>query len=159
MSIRFLPCPFCGTRHDSRSIRFTDVFGDNIGDLQTIHDFEHVRDPSNAAWPEDWERMSEEDRQQVSKVYLESIEGVDRIGIVCACCGAYRSVEADLVGFPAEGWVENFRLVANVRSLSAIEVALEDAIPGPVKRQYQEVLDTLRGILDDEEMQEEADDA
>lgn len=150
MSIKLLPCPFCGTRHDCRNIRFTDVFGDFIGDLQTIHDFEHVRDPSNAAWPEDWERMSEEDRAQVSKVYLESIDGVDRIGIVCACCGAYHDIEAGLVGFPEEGWAENFRIVSNARSLPAMEVAMKYAIdelsPGPVRSQYQAVLDALQAI-------------
>lgn len=47
----FRPCPICGRRLTMNDIQFYDCEGERIVDLETMHDYEHARDPSNTPPP------------------------------------------------------------------------------------------------------------
>lgn len=79
------PCPICGRKFTMHGIQFYDCDGQRIGDLEAMHDFEHARDPSNIAAPEDWARMSEVDHRQASEIYAESLSAVETITVTCNC--------------------------------------------------------------------------
>ena len=113
----FRPCPICGRRLTMNNVHFCDCDGEYIGDLETMHDYEHARDPSNIAAPEDWARMSEADRRQASEIYEESLSAVETIIVTCnTCnCGYCKMVDAWDIDFPDAGWVDGFKEKANRR--------------------------------------------
>ena len=120
-----LPCPFCGASHSVRDIRFYDECGDLFGDLSMIHDFEHILDPSNSTWPEEWENLDEVDRERIVKSYLECIEGVVYITLACSNCGGSYSVDRCDTNFPEEGWFEDFIDEVDDRSMFALIATLD----------------------------------
>lgn len=108
------PCPICGRKLSMNDIQFCDCDGERIGDLETMHDFEHAEDPSNIAAPEDWANMSEADRRQASEIYAESLSAVETIVVTCHC-GYCMMISVWGIGFPDEGWVDEFKAKANRR--------------------------------------------
>lgn len=110
----FRPCPICGRRLTMNDIQFYDCDGERIGDLEAMHDFEHARDPSNIAYPEDWEKMAEPDRRQASEIYAESLSAVETITVTCNC-GYCMMIDAWGIDFPDAGWVDGFKEKANRR--------------------------------------------
>ena len=110
----FRPCPICGRRLTMNDIQFYDCEGERIVDLETMHDYEHARDPSNIAAPEDWAHMSEADRRQAPEIYAESLSAVETIIVTCNC-GFCMMIDAWDIGFPDAGWVDGFKEKANRR--------------------------------------------
>lgn len=110
----FRPCPICGRRLTMNDIQFYDCDGERIGDLEAMHDFEHARDPSNIAAPEDWADMSEADRRQASEIYAELLSAVETIAVTCNC-GCCMMIDAWGTDFPDAGWVDGFKAKANRR--------------------------------------------
>lgn len=110
----FRPCPICGRRLTMNDVQFCDCDGERIGDLEAMHDFEHAKDPSNVAAPEDWADMSEADRRQASEIYAESLSAVETIVVTCHC-GYCMMIDAWGIDFPDAGWVDGFKEKANRR--------------------------------------------
>ncbi len=110
----FRPCPICGRRLTMNDIHFYDSDGERIGDLKTMHDFEHAEDPSNIARPEEWAEMAEPDRRQASEIYAEALSAVEAITATCNC-GYCMMIDAWDIGFPDAGWVDGFKAKANRR--------------------------------------------
>lgn len=112
--IAFKPCPYCGRKLTTKDLRFFDQ-DSYLGDMEMIHDFEHILDPSNSTWPSDWERMDEGDRQGVVKNYLETVEVVEDIQLHCSC-GASITVDRWSIPFPDEEWLDEFAAKVNRRA-------------------------------------------
>lgn len=110
----FRPCPICGRKLTMDDIQFCDCDGERIGDLEAMHDFEHAKDPSNIAAPEDWANMSEADRRQASEIYAESLSAVESIVVTCNC-GYFMMIHVWRTDFPDVGWVDGFKEKANRR--------------------------------------------
>lgn len=110
----FRPCPICGRKLTMNDIQFCDCDGERIGDLETMHDYEHAKDPSNIAAPEDWADMSEVDRRQASEIYAELLSAVESIVVTCNC-GYFMMIHVWRTDFPDEGWVDGFKEKANRR--------------------------------------------
>ncbi len=110
----FRPCLICGRKLTLGNIRFFDDEGERIGDFETMHDFEHARDPCNIAYPADWEKMTEPDRRQAAEIYTEMLGYVEFLAVQCPC-GYSKTVYAWGIGFPDEGWVDRFKEKANRR--------------------------------------------
>nr|DAH33978.1 MAG TPA: hypothetical protein [Caudoviricetes sp.] len=110
----FRPCPICGRRLTMNNIHFCDCEGEYIEDLETMHDFEHARDPSNIAAPEDWVHMSEADRRQAPEIYAEALSAVEAIIVTCNC-GFCMMIDPWDIDFPDAGWVDGFKEKANRR--------------------------------------------
>lgn len=152
----FLPCPYCGRALTTRDLRIFDQ-DSYLGDMEMVHDFEHILDPSNACIPEDWEGMDEEDRQRVGKLYQETVETVEDIQLHCTC-GASITVDRWKTCYPEEGWLEEFEFLVNRRSVRAMETTLNhliDKLPGGLLRQrYQDALTALQAVRRIQEGQE-----
>lgn len=108
------PCPICGRRLAMNNVQFYNCDGERIWDLETMHDFEHARDPSNIATPEDWAHMSEADRRQAAELYAEILSGVEAITVTCNC-GYCMMIDSWDIDFPDAGWVDGLKGKANRR--------------------------------------------
>lgn len=148
MTADFLPCPYCGRKLTTDDLRFFDEES-YLGDMEMVHDFDHILDPSNSAIPEDWRGMDEEDRQGVGKIYQETVEAVEDIQLHCTC-GASVTVDRWKTCYPEEGWLEEFEDEVNRRSIKAMETTLNHIIDrscgGDVRRAYQDALTALQEV-------------
>ncbi len=122
MTADFLPCPYCGRKLTTGDLRFFDA-DSYLGDMEMVHDFDRILDPSNSSIPEDWKGMDEDDRQRVGKIYQETVEAVEDIQLHCTC-GASVTVDRWRTSYPEEGWLEEFEDEVNARSMLALIATL-----------------------------------
>ncbi len=112
--IAFKPCPVCGRPLTTKDVRFFDC-DSLIGDMDMISDFEHVLDPSNSCYPEDWKNLDEKDRQQIGRNYRECVEAVETIIVMCDC-GLSIAIDRWSIPFPDAGWLDEFAAKINRRA-------------------------------------------
>ncbi len=145
-----LPCPCCGCRFNERDIHFYTDEGELLGDLEMISDFDHITNPRNAIWPEDWDKMDEADRDQIVKTYLSEVEEVYTVAVLCPFCGFSKPFSVGASFLEDERWFQWFVDEVNRRSERAMEVALQHSVDvladGPVRRAYQAALSALQAI-------------
>lgn len=65
-------------------------------------------------WPDAVLDMSEADRRQASEIYAGSLSDVETIVVTCHC-GYCMMISVWSIGFPDEGWVDEFKAKANRR--------------------------------------------
>lgn len=145
-----LPCPCCGCRFDERYIHFYTDEGELLGDLEMISDFDHITNPRNAIWLEDWDKIDEADRDQIVRTYLSEVEEVNTVAVVCPFCGFSKPFNVEASFLEDERWFQWFADEVNRRSEKAMEVALQHSVDvladGPVRRAYQNALSALQAI-------------
>lgn len=112
----FKPCPICGRPLNEKCLVFSDDDGLGVG-LDYVTDYEHISDPKNAMYAEDWENADQNRRENAEFAYNAYLSHVTEISLKCYCGFRYSTSERD-VGFPKDGWLENFALNANKRTRS-----------------------------------------
>lgn len=144
----FLPCPYCGRKLTTSNLRFFDEES-YLGDMEAVSDFEHIRDPRNSIWPEEWDKMDKLERARINGIYQETVEAVEDIELHCPC-GASVTVNRWKTCFPDEGWLEEFEDEVNRRSVRAMVTTLNHIIDrscgGDVRRAYQDALTALQNV-------------
>ncbi len=110
----FKPCPICGRPLNEKCLVFSDDDG-LVVDLDYVSDYEHISDPKNSMLREDWEDADENRRENAEFAYNAYLSYITEISLECYCGFCYRTSERS-IGFPKDGWLENFALNANKRA-------------------------------------------
>ena len=106
----FKPCPICGRQLTSKDIEFIDEEGYQIGDLDSVVDFENLCNPVNII---DYETMDETDRQRMREEHVYSVDNIDHVLLLCPCGYSYTS---EPYYFYDKKWYEEFKEEANRRA-------------------------------------------
>lgn len=108
--MEFKPCPICGRQLTSKDIEFIDEEGYQIGDLDSVVDFENLCNPVNII---DYETMDESDRQRMKEEHVYSVDNIDHVLLLCSCGYSYTSKP---YYFYDKKWYEEFKEEANRRA-------------------------------------------
>lgn len=114
----FKPCPICGMQLKLENLAFSDEDGEFMGEMEHIIDYEDVKSPVNAMYPE--ERVAAElegDTKWITEceeVYEYACNCVEYLVLGCRC-GYQFCMCADDAGFPEKGWLNRFADKANRR--------------------------------------------
>ena len=153
-----LPCPICGKRFHRTNIRFYNDESELIGDMESATDLDNITDPCNAVSYETMKGMSKLDLQQAVGVYLDCIDEVSTVAVVCEC-GYGMSFDRWKSNYPDQGWFAEFEDSVNRRSVKAMETTLNhlvDKLPGgPLRQRYQDALTAIQSVRRMQEGQEE----
>ena len=150
-----LPCPICGKRFHRTNLHFYNDEGELIGDMESATDLDNITDPCNAVSYEVMKGMTKLDLQQAVGVYLDCIDEVSTVAVVCEC-GFGMSFDRWKSDYPDQGWFAEFEDAVNRRSVKAIETTLnhiiDHACRGPIRQRYQ---DALIALLEVEKIRKE----
>lgn len=116
----FRPCPICGRKLTCRDIKFSDIDGEPIGELDDIVDMEDVMSVRNIessfGMDTPLEELEEHERRDFTNIWKETVESVDMLSIQCDCGFAMFVFNDQLErGFPGIGWLEEFGAIVNKR--------------------------------------------
>ena len=153
-----LPCPICGKRFHRTNLHMYNDEGELIGDMESATDLDNITDPCNAVSYETMKGMSKLDLRQAVGVYLDSIDEVSTVAVVCEC-GYGMSFDRWKSNYPDQGWFAEFEDAVNRRSVKAMETTLNhlvDKLPGgPLHQRYQDALTAIQSVRRMQEGQEE----
>ncbi len=115
----FKRCPICGMRLEPKDLQFADIDGLPMGDMISVADYEDIKNPVNAMYPE--ERAAAEQRgdkefiDESEDIYAYACEQVEYLVLGCRC-GYQFSARAEDAGYPDKGWLNRFADLANRRA-------------------------------------------
>lgn len=153
-----LPCPICGKRFRRSNLHFYNDEGELIGDMESATDLDNITDPCNAVSYEVMKSMTKLDLQQAVGVFLDCIDEVSTVAVVCEC-GYGMSFDRWKSDYPDQGWFMEFEGAVNRRSVKAMETTLKHIIDhacgGPLRQRYQDALSAIQSVRRMQEGQEE----